>query len=82
MEIFDLHASSLCACTHVPTVSKKVLLLFLLIVVVIIAIVVGSDVNLLTIFENLGQTDKQTDRQTMGFDTITFVNLIKKDSAS
>ena len=39
---------------------QKVLVVVVVIVVGVIATVVGSVVNLLTIFENLGQTDRQT----------------------
>ena len=59
-----MHVSSLCACTNVPNViPRDVIFYAVVIVLVVIAILVGSVVNLLTIFENLGQTNRQTDRQ-------------------
>ena len=45
---------------------QKGLIVVVVIVVVVTVSVVGSVVNLYTIFENLGQTDKQTEKHTHG----------------
>ena len=50
---------------------QKGLIVVVVIVVVVTVSVVGSVVNLLTIFENLGQTDKQTNT-----DTAVFIELL------
>ena len=58
MEILAVHA---CANSL-----QKGLIVVVVIVVVFTASVVGSVVNLLTIFQNLGQTNTQTEKHTHG----------------
>ena len=48
------------------TNQKGVIVVDVIVVVVVIAIVVGSVMDLLKIFESLGQTDKQTNKHTHG----------------